>query len=189
VVAGLIPVKGVNHVLEALGRLQGSYQFSVVVCGEGKELSSLVKLAAQLGIGRRVKFVGRVPRAEIPKYFGAADLFVHGSLIEASGNALLEAMAAGLPVVCTDAGGPAEYVADGIAGFVVPVARPDKMAEKIRLLLDDPELRRVIGAQARQRAEIEFGYDRMIRQTIDAYRRVTRGSLMETAASSGDSRP
>jgi glycosyltransferase involved in cell wall biosynthesis len=138
-----------------------------------------VELATRLGLGNRTKFVGRVSRAEIPKYFGAADLFVHGSLIEASGNALLEAMAAGLPIVCTNAGGPAEYVADGIAGFVVPVADPQKMAQKIRLLLDDHELRRRLGDQARQRAESHFGYDEMIRQIIATYQSVSNSSNLQ----------
>jgi glycosyltransferase involved in cell wall biosynthesis len=168
-VANLIPIKGINHVLEALGALHQSRRFSVLVCGEGKELNSLMTLAARVGLGDRARFVGRVSRDEIPKYFGAADLFVHGSLIEASGNALLEAMAAGVPVVCTNAGGPAEYVADGVSGFVVPVAEPKVMAERIRLLLDDPELRLRLGCQARHRAEAHFGYDEMIRQTIATY--------------------
>ena len=85
-----------------------------------------------------------------------AELFVHGALIEASGNVLLEAMAAGLPIVCTDAGGPSEYVADGVAGLIVPPADPKAMANRMRLLLEGGPLREQLGRQGRQRAKAHF---------------------------------
>ena len=95
---------------------------------------------------------GRISRG----YFAAADVFVHASRIEAAGYVLLEAMAAGLPVVCTDAGGPAEYVANDVAGFVVPVADPAAMAERVLLLLRNTELRERLGRQARERRRDAF---------------------------------
>ncbi len=146
-VAGLVTIKGLNHVLDALALVKASgRRFSFVVCGEGPERAALESQAKQLGLWQDCTFPGKIPRDTIASYFAAADLLVHGSLIEASGNVLLEAMASGLPIVCTDAGGPAEYVSDGETGFVVPVADPPAMAKRIVTLLDDPALRLRFGS-------------------------------------------
>jgi len=171
-VAGLIPIKGVDQILESLGRLRDVGEFSLVVCGDGPERQALERASSRLGIRDRTRFVGRLSRTEIPRFFAAADLFVHASRIESAGYVLLEAMAAGLPVVCTDAGGPAEYVENDVAGFVVPVADPHAMAEKILLLLTNRALRTKLGQQGRARAEGLFRFDRMIQETVATYRAV-----------------
>lgn len=176
-VAGLVKIKGLDHVLQALALVRASGQpFRFVVCGEGPERAALEALAARLGIPDAVTLRGRVARQQMPTCFAAADLFVHGALIEASGNALLEAMASGLPIVCTDAGGPREYVADGECGFVTPVADPETMAARMLSLLRDPELRARFGRAGRRRAETLFAYERMIAQTIETYREVVARS-------------
>jgi glycosyltransferase involved in cell wall biosynthesis len=172
-VAGLGPIKGINHILDALAQVRkAGHEFSFVVCGEGAERETLQQRAAALGLADVTDFPGKVPRTIIANYFASADILVHGSLIEASGNVLLEAMASGLPVVCTDAGGPAEYVPDGIAGFVVPVADPGAMATRIIELLQQPDLLTQFGRAARELAERKFSYDRMVDETLDVYRDV-----------------
>ena len=172
-VAGLGPIKGIDHILDALARVKAAgHDFSYVVCGEGSQRSLLEQRAAELGLSDVTSFPGKVPRTTIANYFASADMLVHGSLIEASGNVLLEAMASGLPVVCTDAGGPAEYVPDGITGFVVPVADPDAMAARIIKLLRQPDLLTQFGRAARELAERKFPYDRMIDETLEVYREV-----------------
>lgn len=174
-VAGLIPIKGLDGVLEALALVRDDdVAFTFLICGEGPERPRLESLATRLGLMDRVRFAGRIGRREIATYFGAADLFVHGALIEASGNVLLEAMASGLPVVCTDAGGPAEYVRDGVAGFVVPVGDTRAMASRITHLLANPKVRQEMSTRARCHVEAHFGYERMIRDTLDVYRSVVR---------------
>lgn len=170
-VAGLVPIKGLNDILDALAIVRASgREFSFVVCGEGPDRAALETQAKRLRLDTCSRFLGKVSRTDIRSYFAAADLLVHGSRIEASGNVLLEAMASGLPVVCTDAGGPAEYVRDGVTGFVVPVADPAAMAGRITRLLDDPDLRRECGHLARQHAEANFAYERMIGETLAVYR-------------------
>jgi glycosyltransferase involved in cell wall biosynthesis len=176
VVAGLGPIKGINYVLDALALVREAGQpFSCVVCGKGPDREALEAQAARLGLAASVSFRGRVPRSEIPQYFAAADILVHGSLIEGSGNVLLEALASGLPVVCTDAGGPAEYVRDGVTGFVVPVADSTSMAERILTLLRDPELRAQFGRRGHEQAQEEFSYDRMIADTLHLYQLMLAG--------------
>ena len=175
-VAGLVRIKGLHHVLEALASVKASgRRFAFVVCGEGVEREALEQQAASLGLAECTTFCGKVPRDRIAGYFAEADLFVHGSIIEASGNVLLEAMASGLPIVCTDAGGPGEYVKNGTTGFVVPVADPAGMARQIVRLLDDSALRQEFGRAGRALALTAYGYDRMIDETVDAYERVLQG--------------
>jgi glycosyltransferase involved in cell wall biosynthesis len=175
-VAGLVPIKGIGDILTAMSIVAGKgTAFRLLICGEGGERERLSRQVESLGLSALVTFAGRVPRDLITDYFAAADLFVHGALIEASGNVLLEAMGAGLAAVCTDAGGPAEYVADGVTGFVVPVADPPAMAAKILWLLSHEEQRLEFGRRARTRAEAGFSYGRMIDQTIALYRSLTAG--------------
>jgi glycosyltransferase involved in cell wall biosynthesis len=173
-VAGLIRRKGVDNILRALSILSSECEFVFIVCGQGPELERLQELARQLGLEKRTKFMGQVSRAEIPRYFLTCDIFVLASTVEASGNVLLEAMASGRPVICTHSGGPAEYVPNGVAGYVVPVGDPEAMAHKIRLLLANPALRADLGRQARAHAEKEYGYKRMIGDILSLYQEIGR---------------
>jgi glycosyltransferase involved in cell wall biosynthesis len=180
-VAGLIPRKGVHHILEALASLRHDTDFTFVVCGDGPERARLEALSAQLGLTGRVVFAGRVNRQIIPKYFAACDVFVLASLVEAAGNVLFEAMAAARPVVCTDSGGPSEYVKDGETGFVVPVGDPSILSRRVRQLLKDPELQERLGREGRRRTVGEFDYGRMVTDLIDVYREVVRAGISSSA--------
>jgi phosphatidylinositol alpha-1,6-mannosyltransferase len=168
-VAGLIERKGVHHILNALAHLRDDVDFTFVVCGDGPDRARLEALAAQLKLHDRVVFAGRVDRQTIPKYFAACDVFVLASVVEAAGNVLFEAMSSGRPVVCTDSGGPGEYVAEGQTGFVVPVGDPAAMARRIRQLLDDPALQDRLGGEGRRRTVREFDYGRMVSDLIAVY--------------------
>lgn len=95
-----------------------------------------------LELGGSVRWRGAVPADEVAQRLREADIFLHASHSEGISNAVLEAMACGLPVVCTDAGGMREAVRDGIDGFVVPVRDVEAMAEALVKLARDPELRR-----------------------------------------------
>ena len=168
-VAGLIKRKGVDKVLHALALLKGKYAFTFVVCGDGPELGHLQQLTETVGLQDCVRFAGRVERALMPKYFAAADVFVHGALTEAAGIVLIEAMASACPVVCTDAGGPAEYVEHGVTGFVVPIGDAEAMASRIAWLLDHPEEAARLGGEGRRRAVGQFGRQRMLDEVIAEY--------------------
>jgi glycosyltransferase involved in cell wall biosynthesis len=171
-VAGLIKRKGIDDILKALALLADSHEFSFVVVGEGPEQRRLEELSERLAIRGRTRFDGQVSRADIPKWFAASDIFVLASIWEASGNVLLEAMASGRPVICTDSGGPPEYIEDGVTGFVVPVGSPEAIAAKLGLLLKDPELRSVLGQNGRKHARERFSYGRMIGEIREVYEEV-----------------
>jgi glycosyltransferase involved in cell wall biosynthesis len=178
-VAGLIERKGIHHILAALAQIR-AVPFTFVVCGDGPERPRLEALARELGIADRVRFVGRIDRDTIAKYFGACDVFVLASILEAAGNVLFEAMAAGRPVVCTDSGGPGEYVVEEETGFVVPVGDTAALADRIWLLLKNPELQDLLGAEGRRRALSEFNYDRMVADLVDVYDEVLSGRSVQT---------
>jgi glycosyltransferase involved in cell wall biosynthesis len=173
-VGALIPRKGIDVILEALARLRASFDFSFVVCGEGPEREGLVALARRLSLDDRTHFVGRVSREDIPKFFGACEVFVLASVLEAAGNVLFEAMGAGRPIVCTAAGGPTEYVEDGVTGFVVPVRDSAALSERIATLLADPVLRDELGAEGRRRAFEQYSYPRLVRDIIAVYEEVLK---------------
>jgi len=170
-VAGLVPIKGIKDILTAVSMVASAgVDCRLVVCGDGPERAALEAQTASLGLSSRVVLAGKVSRDAIRDYFAAADVFVHGALIEAAGNVLVEAMSAGIPIVCTDAGGPAEYVADQQTGFVVPVASPAAMADKVLWLLAHDRDRRDFGARGRARVEAKFSYGRMTDETLGVYR-------------------
>ena len=168
-VGSMIPRKGIDLILESLARLRGEFDFSFVVCGDGPERQMLDALVRRLSLEDRTHFVGRIAREEIPKYFGACEIFVLASVLEAAGNVLFEAMASARPIVCTAAGGPGEYVQDGATGFVVPVGDTAAIADRIGALLRDPALADRLGAAGRHRALTEYAYPRLVRDIKAIY--------------------
>ncbi len=122
------------------------------------------------GVGDRVHLVPGTPHVE--RYYAAADLFVFPTFYDTFGLVAVEAMASGLPVVCSAAAGAAEVIRDGEDGLIVPDPwDPDALAEPLRRLTADPDLRRRLGAAGRRRAEA-LTWDEVARQTLAVYREV-----------------
>lgn len=121
---------GIADVITALSLLPENVCF--VVCGGGSLDAVLKTQVAELGLERRVKFMGFVDPKELPLLMKAADIFIRPSLSEGLGNAFLEAMAARMLVIGTDAGGIPDFLADGKTGFVVEVQSPQSIANTVR---------------------------------------------------------
>ena len=115
-VGRLAPQKDVGTLLEAFARLAAGTRLLLV--GDGPDRAALQRRA--LAFGSRVQFAGFVPHAAVPAVLQHVDLFVLPSLYEDLSSALIEAMAAGLPVVATRVGGTADLVHDGVNGLLVP---------------------------------------------------------------------
>jgi glycosyltransferase involved in cell wall biosynthesis len=147
-VANLIPYKGHDVVLDALARLADPP--SLRLAGGGAERDRLATRAAELGLAGRVEFLGAVAGAE--HLWAAAQFGVLASFQEGLPNAVLEAMASGVPVVATAVGGVPELVDDGVTGLVVPPGDPAALAGAIDALAGDAALRVRLGAAARQAA-------------------------------------
>lgn len=149
--------KGYEFALSALKRLQDQgCNFEYRVIGEGEHRAALEFASCQLGINGRVCFLGAVPHDQVIRHLQWADIFLHPSVSEGFCNAVIEAQAVGLPVVCTDADGLPENVADGITGFVVPRRDPKAMAENIALLGKQPDLRSRFGHAGMDRVRTFF---------------------------------
>jgi glycosyltransferase involved in cell wall biosynthesis len=150
-VARLHAQKGLDVLLQAASHVPDA-QF--VVAGDGPLRGRLRSQADELGLEDRLAFLGQ--REDIPRLLAASDVFVLPSLYEGTSLAVLEAMAAGRPVVSSRIGGTDELVVDGESGVLVPAGDADALAAAIRRLLADPALRARIGTAARQRAESLF---------------------------------
>lgn len=118
------------------------------IVGTGPEEPGLRRLAHDLGISKATRFYGY--RADVPELLARADCFVLPSLCEGMSNALIEAMAPGLPVIVSDMPGNREIVTADVNGLVFDPYRADELADRIVQLMDDPPLRQRIGEAARQ---------------------------------------
>jgi len=108
----------------------------------------------------------------VPEILQASDIFVLNSKSEGMSNALLEALAAGLPCIATDVGGNPELVRDGENGFLVPPNQPAPLSRLLDILANDPELRARMGERSRQRAQDEYSLEAMVRRTERIYEKV-----------------
>lgn len=135
IVANLKPVKGIDVFLRAAQIVkQDVPDARFVIVGDGDEREKLEMLATELGINDSVKFLGK--REDIPAILNSLDLGVLTSHFESFSNTILEYLAAGLPVVCTDVGGVREVVVDGVDGFVVQPGDYRTMADKLKTIID-----------------------------------------------------
>ncbi|HEY8287214.1 MAG TPA: glycosyltransferase [Chloroflexota bacterium] len=136
--------------------------------GEPETLPALRRLAVELGVEARVRFLGVAPRAEVPGLFAAAAICVVPSRHESFGLVALEAMAAGLPVVATRTGGLQTTVADGINGYLVDVDDAPALAGRLLDLWASPILRRDLGARGVQTAR-RYAWPRIAERITDLY--------------------
>lgn len=143
-------------------------EFRLDIVGDGPHRGVLEALTDKLNLGRLVEFHGF--RHDVTDFLRRAALFVLSSETEGLSVTLLEAMAAGLPVVATDVGGNREAVADGQTGLLVPPRSPEALAAGMLNLLRDPGRRRAMGCAGRRRVEREFSLDAMIAQYEETYR-------------------
>lgn len=159
----LVWKKGFDYLLASLALLaERGVDFEAEILGDGELKSELRFSIGDLGLADRVRLAGGVPPAEVLARLSQTDIFMLSSVEEGISNAVLEAMASGVPVVTTNAGGMAEAVTDGVEGFVVPVRDVARFADRLEVLARDPALRASMGRAARERAEREFSITRQV---------------------------
>jgi glycosyltransferase involved in cell wall biosynthesis len=153
--------------------------------GEGERLDRLMTLATRLGLDGHAFFLGRRP--DVPAVLARASIGVLSSAQEGLSNAVIEGMAAGLPMVVTDAGGNAELVRHGERGLVVPVAEPAALAHAIVQILSDPVRARAFGEAGRRFVEEEITVERMVAEHERLYQRVAaeRPGIARSVARAG----
>jgi L-malate glycosyltransferase len=166
-VARLDPVKDLHTLIRAVGQ-QGLQRAPVIllVIGDGSERARLEASAREVGAGSSVRFLGH--REDARDLLAACDIYANSSISEGISLTILEAMAAGLPVIATRVGGTPEIV-DATCGRLVPSRDPDALARTLAALAADPILRQTLGREARARVEQHFTLDRMVGEYRDAY--------------------
>lgn len=149
-VANLVPGKGVADLVSALARIPEETPVLLTVVGDGPERMALERMVCERGQQDRVEFVGSVSPNDIIQYFTRADVFLLASKSEGRPNVVVEAMAAGLPIVATRIDGVAELLCDGDSGYLFEVGNIEQLVTGIRLLFEDPAMRGRLGSAARE---------------------------------------
>lgn len=176
--------KGYEHAVQAIGLLRDrGVECEYRVIGQGNYLEP-VTFAQHQCAAAGIQFLGAIPPAEVVGELASAAIFLHSAVSEGFCNAVIEAQAMGLPVVCTDADGLPENVVDGVTGFVVPRRDPHALADKLALLARDPELRQRLGRAGRQRALEHFRLEDQLAKFEALYRQVlsAKPALSPTSA-------
>lgn len=163
--------KGFGTLLEAFSRMRGERpELELVVVGDADDEGRTQLYAQELNVASHLAFVSGVPTNQLISLYNRASVVIVASLYEGFGLPAAEAMACGTPVVATSAGGLPEVV--GEAGVLVPPGNPDRLADAVLGLLDDPRRRAELAHQGRRRVERRFQWERTARLTESVYRKM-----------------
>ena len=178
------PLKGIETLMRALGELKKREDIDdskiclTIIGGDatateetmGEEMARLHKIREELGVESFVNFIGKKSQDELPYYYSAANMVVVPSKYESFGIVALEAMACGTPVIASDVGGLSCLVKNEETGFIIPDSDPVALSEKIALLMNQPQLRKRIGAQAAEYAK-QYGWASIAKKMIRLYQK------------------
>jgi glycosyltransferase involved in cell wall biosynthesis len=169
-VANLLPLKGYEVMLDALPAVLSAMpaaHYLIIGGGEAEYSARLKAITVKRGIAERVHFAGF--KESVGSYLSALDLYVHPSLKEAFGLAVVEAMAMGKAVVATTTGGLPEVVAQGETGLLVPPGDAESLAAAVVSLLEDKVRREQMGRSGKARAQARFSLDTSVRHMEQLY--------------------
>ena len=170
-VGRLIERKGQHHLIKAFSMLENK-KTELILVGTGDYEEKLKALAAECGVQDRVDFRGTVDLIDMPLVYREADIFVLPSMSEGMSLGLLEAMASGLPVIVTNAGGTDELVDEN--GLIVPWSDVPALHDAIAQLVDDKDARAKMSQRSRQTAE-RFSWDVVANKYLEEFERITNG--------------
>jgi len=182
--------KGYENALLAIRRLLDrgvACEYRIV--GDGDYFPAVAFMRRQLGLEGVVEVLGALPREDVRQEMQSADVLLHSAVSEGFCNAVIEAQSMELPVVCTDADGLRENVADGETGFVVPRRDPEALAAKLEVLARDPALRQRMGKAGRKRVLKNFRLSDQLDRLEDFYRQVLNGVRADAGREEGAEPP
>ena len=183
-IAGLRPQKNHIGLLHTYAQLERTAHNAILLLvgppdsRDSEYTESLYALVRELGIAQRVRFLGA--RSDVPAILNASDVFVLASHYEGNPLSVMEAMAAGLPPVCTAVGGVPELIQHGHTGFLVPPNNQAALSQTLQLLIEDTALRTQIGQAAQEHAQTHFDIAVMVR----AYEQFYSERLLQTSRTS-----
>jgi len=167
----LSPIYDVESLIKAIPlALSNIPEAKFIIAGDGEQRDYLENLAMSLGVSDSIKFTGRIPNDELPRYIASSEIYVSTSLSDAGlAASTAEAMACELPVVITDFGNNRDWVKDGEGGFIIPTKNPAILAEKIVYLLQNQDLRKRFGKINREVIEERNNYEKEMKSMEDIY--------------------
>jgi glycosyltransferase involved in cell wall biosynthesis len=169
-VGRMVYKKGFDVLIRALADpVLRARALAVVMVGGGDEFQAWQQLAAELGVGQRVHWVGSVPKTEIGIYYNMADMLAMPSVSRPADGlnvCVLDAMSCGKPVVASTVAGNPLAVVDGVTGLLLPEQNPQALAAGVAALLDNPQRAREMGAAGRRRIEDELGWPQLARRYV-----------------------
>ncbi len=166
-VGRLEKIKGIDILLEALGKIKQHKNVKLLIAGDGPYREEIGHQVAGAGLQNIVRMLGQ--RDDIPALLNLSDCFVLSSRSEGLSCSIIEAMAAGLPVIATDVGGNSELVTDGMNGYLVPPENPDVLSTRLQMIMDDASKRKRFGAMSLERARDDYSLDAMMKKYTDNY--------------------
>ncbi len=171
-VARFDPVKGIKNLVKAFSMLSPGVRENckLLLVGDGAEKESIQKMSSQLGIQDQVILTGM--RKDIPDCLRLMDIYVQPSLFENISNSVLEAMAAGLPVISTHVGGIQEILDHNKSGLIVELGNHQSMTEALDFLINDVKQRKTMGEQARRHVTDFFSIEKMVLDYETIYRQI-----------------
>ena len=178
-VARLTEVKGIPYSLKAMAKVFEQFDnVTYTIAGDGPMREALESLAGQLGIKSKVRFLGLLQENKIIELYKQSHIFVLSSVVghdgaeEGQGLVLLEAQAAGLPVIATKVGGIPESVLDGKSGFLVPQRDIDSLIERLIYLISHPRIWIELGKAGRTHVKENYDIDILNNRLVEIYERL-----------------
>jgi colanic acid/amylovoran biosynthesis glycosyltransferase len=181
-VGRLVEKKGHEYAIKAISKIVKKYnKIEYIIAGEGSLRNELEELVEDLHIKRYVKFLGAVEQKEVLKLYQQAHIFVLPSVTASNGDqegipvVLMEAQAAGLPIISTYHTGIPEGVLDGKSGFLVPERDVDALTEKLEYLIEHPEIWPDMGQYGRKFIEEHYDMNKLNRRLVEIYQNLIEG--------------
>lgn len=175
IVKTLAPKYGITMLISAISDLRASdYDVYLDIYGDGPQKKELEELIKKLNLEKYVKLMGRVPNTEVPKILLTFDIFAVSSIYdsESFGVAVVEAMAAGLPVVASDVDGFTEVVENNVTGFIYPRDSKAELVKYLATLIEDNDKRSDMGEKGRKRVETFYNWDENVKKMESLYRKL-----------------
>lgn len=164
--------KGIKYIIFAMREIAKKHPEAYLkLMGDGNEKEVLEKLTKELDLENRIEFLGRVPREETSPHYQEASIFVMASLNEGMSNAMLEALACGLPIISTRTGGAQELVQEGMNGFFIKTKDSKDLAEKMEKLLSNSKLCEKMGEESRKIAE-KMSWQNVAKKYLQEYEKI-----------------
>jgi glycosyltransferase involved in cell wall biosynthesis len=180
-----VPGKGVEYLLQGFQLFSREFpDYTLLMIGKGPQKDDCLKLIEDLGLQGKVILRDFIDNKDLPEIYRQSSLFVLPSLEEGVPRTILEAMACGVPVACTELPQLVKIVSE--CGLLFPLKDPEALAAALSTLVSDPEMAQACGRSGREKAVSMYSWSDTVSKTLDLYASLTRGRLVDKSHENGD---